>query len=139
MEQSTPELVEAVDADPGAVFDAHGADSVDELVAPEPDASGSGDDAAVEGLLEGSLSAPERTRHQERPAEQAADRTVDDAASPEPIAVDLERAIEETPSRREAEHAREEPAADVADDVAAALADAEDVREGELPETISFE
>lgn len=142
MEQSAPELVESVEADPGAVFEAHGADSVDELVAPEPPAADHGDDAAVEGLLDGSLSPPERVRRSERSTAPSAAASVEtpaeDADAPGAAMVELERAIEETPDRPE--QPGEDAAADVEDEeVAAALADAEDLHEGELPETISFE
>lgn len=61
------EVAGDVEADPGAVFEAHDADSVDELVAdgsaPEPEPAG---DHGLDRLFEGGLDRPERTAEAER-------------------------------------------------------------------------
>lgn len=60
MAHGVPEAVDDVEADPSAVFDAHGADSIDELLASGPeesdDEAASEDDVAA--LFSDGLSSP---------------------------------------------------------------------------------
>lgn len=139
MQPGLSDVARDVESDPGAVLDAHGADSIDDLVTPAVEESESGDDAAVAGLFEGSLSRPEPSRSAERSADRPADRPAAEADAPGVELADLERAIADASDRPEGEYTGAELADAVEDDeVATALADAEDVSEGDRPD-VTFE
>lgn len=109
MQPGLSEVAGDVEADPGAVFDAHGAESVDELVdggaseggsAGAATAEGDADsDRAVSQLFAGGLDRPERrsgagteqTGSMSQP--DSADRTRESTTTPAVLA-DLERAID---------------------------------------------
>jgi hypothetical protein len=152
MQPGLSEVAGDVEADPGAVFDAHGAESVDELVdegasdrgstggaAAERDADS---DRAVSQLFAGGLDRPERRA--------APDRRGDAGAGPEPatagdrtgastttpaVLADLERAIDaaaDDPAAVDPDDLDELDDADVED----ALAAAADLDDEELPESV---
>ncbi|AGN01667.1 hypothetical protein L593_08610 [Salinarchaeum sp. Harcht-Bsk1] len=147
MQPGLSEVARDVEADPAAVFEAHDAESVEELVtgagAPERDATS---DRAVRRLFEGDLDRPERRSTTEEPSggvpstgdpsSRASACGVEDGSAGEStttpaVLVELERAIDEA----------EEPAAvdgddfDALDDeVADALAVAEELDEADAGE-----
>lgn len=131
------DAVEQVEADPGAVFEAHGATSVDDLVAGDDEAAAdapddcTADDVAVAAMFDGDLEAPDPDP--ESAAVDAA-RTDDrsDARSDE-VLVELDAAIpadDETTGSPDGP----EPSAPAPDDpeVADALAAAADVDDRDL-------
>lgn len=149
MQPGLSEVAGDVEADPGAVFEAHGAESVDELVDDGASASESAgaataerdadSDRAVSRLFAGGLDRPERrepSRHSDAGREEsAADRSGTSTTTPAVLA-DLERAIDAADA--------EDPAAvdptelDGLDDadVQDALAAAADLDDEELPESV---
>lgn len=158
--QSTAvDAVEQVEADPGAVFEAHGATSVDELVAGD-DATGVGaagddeaaddgpdgctaDDVAVAAMFEDGIEAPATTTESTSASESSEANSEEDR---EALLDELERSATGCDST-ETEHAdsggteREGSASEPLvedDEVAAALQAAEAVHEGDLPEEIPF-
>ncbi|GAB3691090.1 hypothetical protein GCM10028857_28110 [Salinarchaeum chitinilyticum] len=135
MQRGLPDAARNVEADPGAVFDAHGADSVDELVAsdgsPERDA---GSDRAVIRLFEGGLDRPERRSADE--IERSGTARVGESTTTPAVLGELERAIEASESDDPATLSAEDLDALDDGDVADALAAAEELEEGELPESV---
>lgn len=151
MQPGLSEVAGDVEADPGAVFEAHGAESVDELVAEDASERGSqsgaerdaDSDRAVDRLFASGLDRPERREPPEHCAggstgtepATATDRTEPSTTTPAVLA-DLERAIE-------AADADDPAAVDPADldelddaDVEDALAAAADLDDEELPESL---
>lgn len=137
MQRGLPEAARHVEADPGAVFDAHGAESVDELVAsgesPERDTAS---DRAVIRLFEGDLDRPER-RSSDEIDRSGTPRTGESTTTPA-VLTDLERAIEASESDDPDVLSTEDLDLDDAD-VADALAAAEELDGGELPPSVPDE
>jgi hypothetical protein len=154
MQPGLSEVAGDVEADPGAVLEAHGAESVDELVTEGASDRGSQDgasaerdadsDRAVSRLFESGLDRPEQrsgtptegtTPSGETPP---SDRTRESTTTPEVLG-DLERAIEATAEETSAD-------LDPADldtledgDVEDALAAAEQLDDATLPESVPEE
>lgn len=152
-----PDPTDVVEPDPGAVFDAYGAETVDELVAAGrerlPDPIAEADDAQVAALFAGEVAAPAREGGCEDggDAPRGSDRRssgdgVEDAAASDLLA-DLERAVTTVDDGSDAARdsgadrsERREPDEEATDaDVAAALDAAEAVYEGDLPDEVPFE
>lgn len=132
MQTGLTDALDDVDADPGAVFEAHDADSVDELVVggSEP-ATGQDDD--VDALFADGLEAPSRRSSRDRPEPDDGQQPTDD------VLAALERAAESAACSGE-ERDPGELDGDATDaEVEAAIVAAEEVYEGELPDEIPFE
>lgn len=160
MQPGLSEVAGDVEADPGAVFEAHGAESVDELVADGGAAEGetAGDDSAVDRLFAEELSRPERrpdaSRDRSHPGTSRADagrgrssaETGESVTKPS-VLDDLERAIDASEGG-DAPDLDDVGLQDLADgnldaledgDVADALAAAEELEDGELPVAVPEE
>jgi len=126
MQQGLSEVAADVEADPGAVFEAHGAESVEELVTEEGATErDEASDRAVSRLFEEDLSRPERrSTAGGEPTRQS--ETGESTTTPAVLA-DLERAIEVTDGADPTDLEDVELAELDDADVAAALAAAEEL------------
>ncbi|WP_248517907.1 hypothetical protein [Salinarchaeum laminariae] len=145
MQPGLPEAARRVEADPGAVFERHGAESVDELVAsgeaPERDDVS---DRAVSSLFEGALARPERqsvssgegsgTPTAGEPSSGVDEESATESTTTPAVLADLKRAIDETEA--DAPGAVDGEELDALDDaeVAEALAIAEELETADAGE-----
>jgi len=136
MQPGLSEVAAEVDSDPGAVFEAHDAETVQELVA--SGGSGTADRTAsvraLARLFEGDLDRPER-REVATPEEDAGGESAGASGSPPAMLGDIDGGIE--PDEPEAAQDAVESLED--GPVADALAAAEDLEDGELPASVPEE
>lgn len=148
MQRAVPDPVADVESDPAAVFDAHGADTVDELVAsgsePAPEPGAEADDAEIAALFadglepsDGAAGTHRGTATDDAASESDTDERSARADSGDAVLTELERAAGSADAAADADDGSVTEAADA--DVADALAAAEAVYEGDLPDEIPFE
>lgn len=139
MQPGLPDAVDDVEADPAAVFEACGADSVDELVehgAPTQSGESSPtDDAddAVAAVLTGGLQ-----DRRDADASEGVDAGQIEQPDADAVGDALFPAVEERVAAADDGPERAEPVEASDDDVAAAIEAAEAVYEGDRPDTIPF-